>query len=247
MDKKSWDIWTNLAFKTQGYRKNFDLVTENENIITEYNGTISILNIPERKPPIIVGEFGFSVWNISLAKMLKIGLNKLVKAHKAENTYEELMRLMNEKKFNIKDYDRIVLIHGLVVHPNYRKSGITEEFVEMMYRDFYAENIAVIALVKPIQDNEIDADFYFRQKMVHVKKILGVTLDYDVIPAIQYYGLDKLMEKKDVEANEYRLFSVATRCGFMRIDDSHLFILNPDKAIERIKEKKEMLNSLEEE
>jgi len=243
MDNKGWDIWTNLAFKTQGYRKNFDLVTENENIITEHNGTISVLRIPEHQPPLTIGEFGFSTWNISLAKVLNINLNKLIKAYKAENTYEELQKLISNKEFDVGEYDRIVFIHGLVIHPDYRKLGVTEEFIEAMYRDYYADNVAIIGLVKPLQDNEIDADFYFRQKVVHIRKNFGITVDYDIIPAKEYYGLDKLNEKKDIESNEYRLFSVAARCGFQRIGNSHLFLFNPETIIERIIEKKSILDS----
>jgi hypothetical protein len=239
MDSKGWNVWNNLTFKTQGYRKNFDLVTENENIITLHNGTIAIMRLSEQKSPLIVGEYGFSVWNITVADMLKINLNELIKSHKMENAYDELLKLINKNEFDIKKYAKVVFIHGLVVHPNYRKIGVTEEFFEFMYRDFYSENTAIIALVKPIQDNEIDADFYFKQKSLRVRNEDG---DIKLIPAMQYYSLDKLMEKKDIESNEYRLFSVAQRCGFQRINGSHLFLFNPEIIIERIKEKKKLLN-----
>jgi len=33
---------------------------------------------------------------------------------------------------------------------------------------------------------------------------------------------------------------VANRCGFTRIDNSHLFVLIPDTIINRIKEKQEL-------
>lgn len=238
MDKRSWDVWNNLTFKTQGYRKNFDLVTENENIITLYNGTISVIRLSEQKSPLIIGEYGFSVWNIALAKMLGIDLNKLIKSHKMENAYDELLKLINDNEFNINNYAKVVFIHGLVVHPDYRKIGVTEEFFEFMYRDFYSEDTAIIALVKPIQDNEIDADFYFKHKTVRIRNNNG---SIENISAMQYYSLDKLMKKADVESNEYRLFSVAQRCGFLRINSSRLFLFNPEVIIERIKEKKILL------
>jgi len=234
MDKRTWEIWNNLTFKMQGYRKNFDMVIKNENIITLYDGTIAIIRLFEQKPALVIGEYSFSVWNIALGKMLDINLNELIESHKIENAYDELLILINNNEFNVNNYDKIVFIHGLIVHPDYRKIGVTEEFFEFMYRDFYSENTAIIALVKPIQNNEIDADFYFERKTVLLRNEIGNT---DVIPAIEYYSLDKLMEKKDVESNEYRLFSVAQRCGFQRINNSRLFLFNPKIIIDRIKEK----------
>ena len=125
MNKTGWDVWTNLTFKTTGYRKNFDLVNENDNIITEYNGTVSELKIAENIPPKIIGEFGLSTINIGLAKALNIDLNKLLKAHRKENTYGELISLIGLQELKLDTYDKVVLINGLVIHPDYRKISVT--------------------------------------------------------------------------------------------------------------------------
>ena len=53
------------------------------------------------------------------------------------------------------------------------------------------------------------------------------------------------MNKRDVELNEYKLFSVASKCGFSRLDNSHLFQFSPDKIIERMLEKRDMLQKHE--
>ena len=235
MNKTGWEIWNNLTFKTQGYRKNFDLVNENDNIISEFNGTISELKIAENVPPKIIGEYGLSTINVDLASTLNIDLNKLLKAHRKENTYGELLELINQKKWEFGDCNKVVLIHGLVVHPDYRKVGVSEEFVEMIYRDFYGENTAIIALVKPVQDNINDAEYYFKIKNIRVYHQFMQMNEFDTVPAIEYYGLDKFLKKKDIETNEYKLFSVAQRCGFTRMAENHLFILNPDIFINRIK------------
>ena len=237
INKAGWDVWNNLTFKTTGYRKNFDLVNVNDNIITEYNGTISELKITESVPPKIIGEFGLSAINISLAETLNIDLNKLLRAHRKENTYGELLELIKQKKWTFGDCTKIVFINGLVIHPDYRKLGVTEEFVEMIYRDFYAENIAIIALVKPVQDNFNDAEYYFKMRSIRVYHQLMLINDFEAVPAIEYYGLNKFLTKKDTEINEYKLFAVAQWCGFQRIGDSHIFVLNPTIVINRIKEK----------
>jgi hypothetical protein len=246
MDKKGWDVWNNITFKTQGYRKNFDLITENENIISEYIGAISMMRTSEHKPPFIIGEYSFSVWDISLAKILEINLNTLLIAHTMVSAYYEMAKVI-KKEININDYDKIVLIHSLVVRPEYRKLEITEEFMEFIYRDYHANNTAIIALVQPFQDNEIDLDYYMNQKTVLVRNEFGATNKFEVIQASDYYSLIKFLEKDDSETNEYKLFALAQRCGFKRINDSHLFFLNPEIVIERIKEKKELQHKIDEE
>ena len=237
MSEKERNVWNNLTFKTTGYRKNFDLVNENDNIITEYNGTISELKIAESIPPKIIGEYGISTINIDLAEILSINLNKLLKTHRKENTYAELIELIDQKKMSFGDCYKVVLIHGLVVHPDYRKLGVTEEFVEMIYRDFHAENVAIIALVKPFQDNINDTEYYYKIRNVRVYHQFMQINEIESVPAVEYYGLDKLIKNKDTEINEYKLFAVAQRCGFTRIAENHLFLLNPLTVVNRIKEK----------
>jgi len=247
MDKRGWDIWNNITFKTQGYRKNFDLVTENENIISEYTGTISLLRYSENKPPVIIGEYTFSVWDISLAEILHIDLNKLLDAHHMVNAYIELIKMVRAGKININDYDKIVLIHSLVVHPEFRKFGITEEFIEFIYRDYHFEKTAILAIVQPFQNNSNDLDYYMNQKTVLVRDEFGAVNKFDAIPACEYYSLYGFIKKVDTEMNEYKLFALANKCGFSRLNESHLFTLDTEKVINRIKEKNKLQSKIPDE
>ncbi len=235
MNKEDLELWGNITFKTQGYRKNIDFINDNENIITEYEGSVSKIRIFEEKPPIIIGEYGFSVWNIALGEKLNIDFNKLIFDHQHEDTYKELIKLMHNKKIFINDYDKIVFLHTFILTKDFRKKGITQEFIEMLYRDFYNEDdsIAIIALVKPFQDNPIDADFYFKRKFVQVKKEVKSN-DIINVPATEYYSLNDFNDKTDTEHNEYKLFSLANNCGFKRLDESYLFMFNPEKALNRL-------------
>jgi len=210
------------------------LITDNEHIITEYDGNISVLRIAEGKSPLIIGEYGFSVWNIELGKTLGIDFDKLIKAHRIEDTYNELRFVLSNKLIDITDYKKVVLIHSLMLRPDYRKHGISEEFIEMIYRDFYDKKNAIIALVKPFQNNPVDADYYFKRKSVLISNTMGDLEKPSSIPATEYYSLDELCNKEDREFNEYKLFSVAARCGFERIGESYLFWYTPDKSIERL-------------
>jgi hypothetical protein len=231
-------ILDKIVFDTQALRKNFDIVPKScDNIITEHTGTINEIRSIEKKPPIFIGEYGFSVWNILLAKMFDININKIIESYRIETTYNEIMTLIEDKIFDIYSYNKIVFVHGLIVHPDYRKIGITEEFAELLYRDYYADDIAIIALAKPIQNNRIDFNSHYKNKMIRIRSKLGDYDKFELIPAIEYYSLNQLMEKKDSEANKYRLFAVANKCGFQRINNSSLFLFKPDVIIDRIKEK----------
>lgn len=243
MKIKDWNLWNNITFKTQGFRKNFDIINTNENFITEYDGKISEIRLEKRKPPRPVGEYGFSVWNIGLGRRFAVDFNKLIRDHALEDTYGELIRVIKKKEIDVHNYKKIVLVHTFVLHKNYRKRGITEEFIEMLYRDFYNEDVAIIMLVKPFQDNLIDADFYFNRKHVLVRE--NVNFTGEAVPATEYYSLNELTKKEDTEINEYKLFAVAHRCGFQRINESYLFLFIPEKTENRMLKKQEFAQHLE--
>ena len=119
-----------------------------------------------------------------------------------------------------------------MLHPDYRKQGITEELIEMLHREFYSINNEIIALVKPFQENNVDADYFLKRRTVEVKE--NIHDPFTAVPAIDYYSLNDLIKNTDTEMIEYKLFTIANRCGFNRLGDSHLFIYTPDKIVERM-------------
>jgi len=244
IDKKYWGIWDNTTFKTVCYHKNFDLVNDDESLITEYSGTISLIRLAEYKPPVIMGEFELSEWNVELGIKFEADLIKLVKKHKAEILYSELLNVIKSKEIDITKYKKIVFVTNLIVRPDFRKFGLTEEFIELLYREHYSEGDAVIALVKPLQDNPLDKDHYFNQEIVEVKLSLQNYNEIEFVPAVDYYKLNELLEKKDTETNEYKLFSIAVRYGFSRIGESYLFNYSPEKTVQRMIEKREYVKKV---
>ncbi len=236
MNRTDWNLWDSIIFKTLGYRKNFDLISNNENIITQYDGMVSELRITTHQSPVPIGEYGFSVWNIEMGKQLGVDLNKLIKDYEIENIYSELVTMIYEGEINIEEYKRVVFVHNFILNNNYRKRGITEEFTEMLYRDFYSDDVAIVVLVQPFQNNTIDSEHYLQHKAVLLKNRPDGR-DKRLVSAREYYGLDELMGKNDRELNDYKLFNVASKCGFSRLDDSYLFLFSPEKIIERMKEK----------
>ncbi|MFA5207085.1 MAG: hypothetical protein WC428_00145 [Candidatus Paceibacterota bacterium] len=238
IEKKYWDIWDKTTFKTICYHKNFDLVNDDESLITEYRGTISLIRVKEYKPPVLMGEFELSEWNIGLGLKFDADLMKLMKKHKAEFLYTELLSVIKNKEIDITKYKKIVFVTNLIVRPDFRKFGLTEEFVELLYREHFNENDAIIALVKPLQDNKIDKDHYYKREIIEIKLSLEDNKKLEFVPAVEYYKLNELLERKDTETNEYKLFSIATKCGFSRIGESYLFNYSPEKTIQRMSEKR---------
>jgi hypothetical protein len=83
----------------------------------------------------------------------------------------------------------------------------------------------------------IDNDYYLNHhRAMEVFKEIDDegNLEKTKTPAYQYYSLKNLHSKDDIEYNEYKLFAVADRCGFIRIGESRLFQFNPDKTIVRL-------------
>lgn len=232
ISKNNIDLLSDLTFKTQGYRKNFDLINENDSIVTEYEGTITKLRLSSRKMPFLVGEYSISTWDIRLCKLLDIDLPKLFKSYEDDDIYDELLKA-TKNNLDVYQYNKVVLINALVIHEDYRKKEITEEFAEMIYRDFYDDKTLVIAIVKPFQDYNINLDYYYN---LHTIELSDNVRDKSVtkISASEYYSLNKLIKKEDREMNEYKLFSVVNKCGFSRIGESFLFQFSPEKTIERI-------------
>ncbi len=237
---ENYKLWQNLTFKTIAYRKNFDLTVSDENFITEYEGTISQIRIGSRKPPFLAGEYTFSVWNIGLADQLDVDMNEVLGKYLYEDSYNELSSTINDGSFTFENIKKLVIIHNLILHPDYKKRGVTQEFVEFMFREHYnGEEDQIIALVKPIQENPVDHEHYFQDRIIKVKHSIDGDVPYEEMSAFKYFSLGNLYDKTDNEINEYKLYALASRCGFKRIGESHLFYFTPETTINRWKDKRE--------
>lgn len=237
-------ILKNLTFKTTSYRKNYDITHEYDNFITEHEGVISKVRMDEFKPPFQVGEYQFTTWNIKLAKEFNIDLIEYLDYYIYENTYNEMQYLLHNKKLSLKNVNKLILLHTYIIHPNYRKKGVTEEFIEFLYRDFVFgnENNLLIALIKPIQTNPIDYDYFSYEKIITTKDSIEKNEEYKKISGNNHYKIDELTKNDDIEIIEYKLFALAKRLGFERISESHLFKLNPSIIKEKIGEKQKYDN-----
>lgn len=230
------NLLTNIVFKTQAHHKNYDFVVRHENIMTEYQGTITKLRIPEQKPPVIIGEYSLTVLNMTTARLFEADIYELIKDYSIEDVYKELLYAFKNDLLDPeglrKDAGKVVLLHSYVLHPDYRNQGVTEELIEMLHREFYTTDNVIIALVKPFQENMVDADYLLNKRVVEVRDTLHGESRY--VTALDYYSFADFLKETDTEMIEYKLFAIANRCGFNRLGDSHLFMYTPDKTIERM-------------
>jgi hypothetical protein len=226
---------SNISFKTKCYRKNYDLTIPDEHIITEYEGEISLLRINEKKLPKLIGEFGFSVWDVSLGEFLNINIEELLEAQSDNTTYSNMLSLIKNNEFNYKKYNKILFIHTLIIKEEFRNNEIGEEFVEYIYRDFHNENTAIVFLALPFQYDDNQMEYYSKHKKININEMDNV--QNKTISAYEYYSLDKFMDKNDYELNKLKIYSTTHKYGFDRISNSDLFIMNHHNILNRMLKK----------
>jgi len=224
-------IIENITFKTTTYYRNYEYLSEKENIVTHYDGMLYKLRIIEKKPPLPLGEYEFTIWNIGIGKELGINVNELISNYGEDVVFTDFKNLIKNKNLNTLKYDNLVLISYFILNPDFRKIGLTQEFVKMIYKNFYNKKNAIIVYAKPIQHQLIDeTDFFFKYKLVNIREHINPKYDTPKsIPAIEYYAINQLKKKEDREMNEYKVFSVASKYGFKRIGETNFFILQPTK------------------
>lgn len=246
INKENLKLWDEITFKTISYTKNFDFLLSNEQFITEYDGEISKIRFDEKKPPLLIGEFGISVWNFDLSNLLAIDLKPLLKEYSLDiDSYNEIHDLLINKKLSLESIDKLVIIQHFLIKTEYRKRGISEEFAEFIYRNFYTtKNVMILMLVKPIQNDPMNYDYYFNLRSIKERLMVGDENQYKIIPASKYFNLEEFLEKEDNELNNYKLFSLANKCDFKRISNSHIFEFKPNKIINRIQKKHSKIKEL---
>lgn len=237
MSIQSNNIIHNLSFKTISYHRNYDLVVAGENIITEFEGNISKLRITERKLPIIIGQYSFTMWNLKLGRNLNVNIENLLVDHTYEPIYDEFTYLVNNKHISLDLYDRVIFIQTILITKEYRKKHVVEEFIKYLYRNHYDDKILILFFTHPIQNNKLMMNYYINNMYVEIKEKYE-DVEVKKIPKVEYFGInDLILNNPDTELNKIKLFGIAHRLGFECIDESSLFKLNPNKIIDRIRTK----------
>lgn len=198
--------------------RNYDVIDLNDNIITECDGTINLIRTSKRLKPLQIGEYSISIWNLDIVNKLNIDVLELLRNYTLEDSYADLYNEINYNNFDIKKYKKIIILHTIVVSKEYRKSEIFNEFIKMIYRNYYSNDVGIIILAKPFQYNVIDEDYYRQHRNIRIN-------DSTLVTANNYYSLDEFYDKKDRETNEFKVFNLVSKNGFKRIGESYLFQL----------------------
>jgi hypothetical protein len=236
------DILKKISFKIKTFYRNFDFIDKNELFVSEHQGIISYNRIDENKYPLQIGEFYFTIYNTGLAKSCDVDLikNNLLK-HKDEGSYIDLINLIkhdNNFKSTLKDYNKVIYVNNFIIKKEYKKLGITEEFSEFLFKNYYDDKTLIIWLIKPIQLIKDDFEYFMKEKTIEIKSHIKNKY-LEQILAKEYYNLNNYKNISDIEMNEYLLFDKAIKCGFKRINETYLFYYQPDvnNIIKIIKEK----------
>lgn len=241
-DVPNLKVLENLAFKTKLCHRNFDMISINESFTTDLEGSITLVRIEENLPPLQIGEFYINVFNFDIARTFNVDLLPLIYGHNKEGSYVDFIDLIKtSSKKSLIDLDtvnKIYYVNNFIIRPEFKKLGVVEEFAEFLYKNFYNVNNEILLLVKPFQSIKDDYKYFTTERWVENRMNLQ-SPDTEITLARDYYKLNKLLDyNDDLELNTYKLFAVASKCGFVRtIDDSFIFRFEPGKIIKRIKTK----------
>jgi hypothetical protein len=236
------EIIKDITFKSLSYRKNFNLSFKDEHLITNYLGTITLLQIVEKKPPLLIGEYSFSTIDLKVAKFLDVDIFESLKTLSTIGPYNQLYDVLLGYGDEIYNYNKIIVLETLILRKEFRKKEISEEFIESVYRDVYGNDCIMFGFFVPIQYNDLNSDYFLKERVVKLKNDLGDGSDFKYVETAKYYSLNEfLIDGVDKEYSEYKIFSIATRLGFIRTNDNtSVFRFNNESLIlNRIKEKDE--------
>jgi hypothetical protein len=228
------NLWRTIKFKHTAHSSNYDILSDSDNLITEYTGEIVKLRFTDNKPPLPIGDFSFSIWDFGLDKQLNNELIKIMGDYieLKNHPYKSIFNIINEGKLNLKTINKLVIIHSLIIHPSFRSKGVSQEFIEFIYK-LYGDNDNNIILLNatPIQYNEEDFDYYNNFKSIEIKDDLK--LPAIIIKAKEYYNFNTL-SSGDEETDLYKIWGVASKCNFNHIEGTNIFILNKNGVLNRL-------------
>lgn len=230
---KHIELFRYLKFKYIAHHTNFNILTNTDHFLTDYTGDVIKLRFMENKPPLIIGDFSFSVWNFDLANKMNINVFDTFLDYPSNHPYSEIHTIYKTNPNLFYKIKKMVLIHTLILHPDYRGKNISEEFVEFIYRAFYDEDNLILLNATPLQYNEEDFLYFNIYKTIELKNDIHDDDNILKIKAKEYYNLDDL-SKDDLEIDTYKVYGIAARCGFNRLSDTSIFKLEDYKILNRI-------------
>lgn len=248
VDKKD-SILENIVFKSTSYNRNYDFGMKYDSYVTTTQGYINYIRTDVHKPTMPIGEYMYNVFNVNLAKKCNVNFMTLLNEWCETNeVYIDFLNLIKSKSINISKYNKIVYISSLILNDKFRNKGICKEFLTNISKEFYGENTLILCLVKPFQTVKDDYEYFIGERTIEVKTYQKddnlSEFEQDVrminnvsknkitiykIPALRYYNLESGIYLSDLELSYYKLYAHALNLGLERIQETNIFILNPEK------------------
>lgn len=248
VDKKD-SILENIVFKSTSYNRNYDFGMKYDSYVTTTQGYINYIRTDIHKPTMPIGEYMYNVFNIKLAK--KCGVNYMTLLNEWSETnevYIDFLNLIKLKSVDLTKYNKVVYISSLILNDKFRNKGICKEFLTNISKEFYGENVLILFLVKPFQTIKDDYEYFVNERTIEIKtyqksdeftefeqnvKMVNPTSDNKIliykIPALRYYNLESGIYLNDGEISEYKLYAHAINLALERINETKIFIVNPEK------------------
>lgn len=237
-------ISKDIVFKPLAFCRNFDMFTIDDSFVQNISGEINETNIAERALPTLIGEFTINIYNVSLANYFGANIIDEFELNAETSIINNEIFKVVKNGLDINKYNKIIYINNLIFVPNRRGYNIVDEFIEFVFRTYYTMDTLILFYVKPFQYIHDDFNYFSTIKTVDIRNNIK-TKSYKKISANLFYGLDGLKNNEsDEEIETYKIYSIASRNGLHRIDNSDIFEMrNIEKILKRIKQKKELVEA----
>ena len=227
----------NLVFITKSTIRNENLLSPSDRFVSYNEGIINKLRIfDERKPPLLVGEYFYYLFNLKEAKEEGLSVVDVLKylSHPdfGDDGIVSLMEAIknNEPLYNkIKSYNKIIFISYIITSPKIRGNGyILKEFIKTLNKNHLSDDVLVLAYLIPIQYNNFYNNFVLNGQTVEVwENIKKPPIKVD---AKKYYSPETLSKTQDYELDLLKLYSLGKKCGFKNFDNERgLFFYSTKK------------------
>lgn len=236
MSNKYNNILKKLTFTSIGHHKNYDFMFKDESYFNGFEGKITKLRVNEKLKPEVIGCYEFEMWRNDISEQLGLNLNDYLYRFKDYSDFYHITDIIDDKKIDLKKYDKIVFVNTLMLKSEYRGMDVTSEFVEYMYRNYFDRQTLMLFLIKPVQNN-LDFNDIYNNSTIKLE-------DGSVIKKSKLFELNKFIDL-DFEISEFKLFNLAKKSGLERINGSNIFMLNPTKVLTRMANKHEYFKNRE--
>ena len=244
MKNNTYDLkfLTTLNFNYEFKHSNFGLFAPNELFIMYNQGYIMKTRIEENKYPKLVGLFDLEIHNFQMAENYNTKeylINSLIESNiNYIDRNKDIVEL--SKNIDLSKISKFLFLKNLIIHPDFRGKGITQELIKNIFFTHYIDNTIIVCNAIPLQHNKNEESLYLTDD----NYIITVNNDIEynsknknlIIEenhsAKKYFKINNLINNNfDQEISEYKLFNLLTSMNFERVETTNYFYLKEKEKI----------------